>query len=72
MTRDQAIVLRTGTILHHVSLRNADGSPLRARVNGRPKLWVTRPEEFRLPMKHGLRNTFYITERDADQWELPT
>ena len=71
MTRDQAIALSTGTMLHHVSLRNADQTPLRARVNGRPKLWSTRLEEFRLPMKHGLSNTFYITERDADQWEIP-
>ena len=71
MTRDQALTLPTGTVLHHISLRNADQTPLRARVNGRPKLWVTRPAEFRLPMKHGLQHCFYITERDADLWELP-
>ena len=70
MTRDQAITLRIGATLHHKELRNADGTPLRARINGRPKLWATRPEEFRLPMKYGMKNCFYITERDADQWEL--
>lgn len=70
MTKDELINLPRGTTLHHVSLRNADGSALRARVNGRAKTWVTRPEEFRLPMKHGLKNCFYITERDADLWEL--
>ncbi len=70
MTRDEALTLRTGTVLHHKELRNADGSALRARVNGRPKTWITRPNEFRLPMKHGLRNCFYITERDAELWEL--
>jgi hypothetical protein len=70
MTRDQAIALPTGTVLHHKELRNADKTPLRARVNGRPKLWVTRPEQFRLPMKHGMKHCFYITERDAHLWEL--
>ena len=70
MIRDDALALCTGTILHHVSLHNADGSPLRARVNGRPKLWITRPEEFRLPMKHGLQHCFYITERDMGLWEI--
>lgn len=72
MTRDQAIVLRTGTVLHHTSLRNADGTPLRARVAGKPKTWTTRPEEFRLPMKWGLKHCFYITHMDADLWEVPT
>lgn len=71
MTRDQAIILPTGAVLRHVSLRNADDSALRARINGRPKLWKTRPEEFRLPMKWGLKTCFYITHLDADQWELP-
>jgi hypothetical protein len=70
MTRDQAIALPTGTVLHHKELRDADKTPLRARVNGRPKLWATRPEQFRLPMKHGLKNCFYITERDAHLWEV--
>ena len=72
MTRDQAIALPTGTVLHHKELRNADQTPLRARISGRPKLWKTRPEEFRLPAKYGFKHCFYITERDAEMWELPT
>lgn len=53
---------------HHVSMENADGSPLRARVNGKCQTWKTRPDEFRLPMKHGLRECFYITERNGQEW----
>ena len=71
ITNQQAGTLPTGTVLHHKELRNADGSPLRARINGRCKTWVTRPDEWRLPMKHGLRSCFYITERNAADWELP-
>lgn len=70
MTHNELISLPRGTTLHHVSLRNADGSALRARVNGRAKTWVTRPGAFRLPMKWGLKTCFYITERDADLWKL--
>ena len=56
--------------VYNRSLRNRDGSPLRARVNGRCKVWKTRPTEFRLPMKHGLRQCFYITEDNASDWSL--
>lgn len=59
-----------GQVFHHKSLKNADGTPLRARVNGACKVWKTRPAEFRLPMKHGLRQCFYIEPSNADEWEL--
>ena len=62
ITREIAMNLSHGQILHHVKLKNADGTPLRARVNGVCKIWKTRPRDFRLPMKHGLRECFYITQ----------
>ena len=57
--------------LHHVTLRNSDGTPLRCRSNGVCKTWKTRPDEFKLPVKHGLRTCFYITEANASEWSLP-
>jgi len=48
--------LRIGQVIEHKTLKNADGTPLRARVNGKMKVWKTRPHEFQLPMKHGLKN----------------
>jgi hypothetical protein len=60
--------LPRGATLHHTTLRNADGTPLRARVTGRPQTWVRRPEHFRLPMKHGLRDSFYIDELSCAEW----
>lgn len=71
LTKLQATQLTHGQTLHHITLKNANGSPLRARVNGRCKTWKTRPTEFRLPMKYGLRNCFYITEDNANEWEIP-
>ena len=53
---------------HHVTEKNSDGSPVRCRVNGACKVWKTRPDEFRLPVKHGLRNCFYITQDNASEW----
>jgi len=50
----------TAQYFEHVSVKNADGTPARARRNGKTKLWKTRPERFKIPVKHGLRDYFYI------------
>ena len=44
--------------------RNADGTCVRWRVNGKIKTWKTRPGEFRLPVKHGMYDFGYITDRN--------
>lgn len=49
---------------HHVFATNADGTPSRIRANGALKVWK-RPlpdgrVRWRLPVKHGLRECFYI------------
>ncbi len=67
-TRAEAIDARHGKIFHHVSANNADGSPLRCRANGKCKTWKRSPDRFRLPVKHGLYNYFYIDETNADEW----
>ena len=63
-----ALALHSGQILHHASLKNADGTPTRCRVNGMCKTWKTRPDEFKLPVKHGMYTTFYITQRNGQEW----
>ena len=65
----QSLPFPSGT-LHHVSLKNADGTPVRARINGKVKTWKTRPGDFKLPVKHGLRDCFYITQANAHEWTL--
>ena len=42
----------------------------RWRVSGRCKTWKTRPDEFEVPIKHGLRTSTYLTHRNADQFHL--
>lgn len=70
ITRDVAVRARHGQIFHHVSLTNADGTPVRCRVNGICKTWVRRPDDFRLPVKYGLKTCFYITPRNAHEWTV--
>lgn len=62
--------LKGGTELRHKTLKNADGiSAVRCRVNGECKTWKTKPNAFKLPVKYGLKQCFYITEENAGEWE---
>lgn len=70
ITKQMAIDAMYSEIFHHVTAKNADGTPTRCRKNGACKVWKTRPTEFRLPVKHGLRTCFYITQDNADEWVI--
>ena len=70
MSKEEAVRLSLGTILQHVLEKNADKTPLRCRVNGKCKVWKTRPMEFKLPVKHGMYDSFYITDHNAKDWEV--
>lgn len=50
------------------TLTNSDGTPLRVRRNGQLKTWKTRPGQYRLPVKYGLKTGTYITEANAADW----
>jgi hypothetical protein len=52
----------------HKTLKNADKTPVRCRVNGKCKTLKTRPDFFELPVKHGLKQCFYITPNNANEW----
>lgn len=63
VTKEQAI---TETEFHVLEGRkNADGTPQRWRANGKCKTWKTRPNDFRLPIKHGLRDHGYLDQDNA-------
>lgn len=68
ITRTTAQQLHVGQTLYHARVRNRDGSRARCRVNGAVKFWKTRPDDFRIPVKYGLRDCFYITPSNADEW----
>ena len=52
------------------ALKNADGSPLKARRSGKTKTWKTRPNEFRIPVKYGFKHSFYITQNNCQGWQI--
>ena len=62
ITLEQAKSLKSGQVLYHVTHRNRDGSPVRWRVNGQPKVWKRDPSRVRVPIKHGLRDNDYLTD----------
>lgn len=70
ITLEQAKTLKYRTTLHHVTHRNADGTPERWRVNGRPKTWKRSPDRVQVPIKYGLRGYSYLTEHELDQFCL--
>lgn len=57
ITYDEAL---TANNFEHVSLKNADGTPLRCRRSGKTKTWKRQPGAFRIPVKYGLKQSFYI------------
>ena len=69
ITKELAMELKHGDYIFSKLYSDSRGNPVRARVNGKCKTWKTRPEEFRLPMKHGLKSCFNITHDDAHEWE---
>ena len=62
ITLEDAKNLSSGTILYHVKNRNSDGTAQRWKVNGKPKTWKTRPNEVRVPLKHGLYDYDYLDQ----------
>lgn len=56
--------------LYNPWIKNKNGSFTSIRVNGRCKIWKTRPMEFRLPIKIGYRGYSYITHQNAVDFYL--
>lgn len=58
----------TAQRFHEDGGRRRDGSCYVWRRSGQTKTWTTRPAEFRVPVKYGLRQSDYITELNADSF----
>jgi hypothetical protein len=66
VNKDKAMSQRQ---FQHVTLKGADGQPVRCRASGKCQTWKTRPDDFKLPVKYGLYQSFYITPANAGEWE---
>lgn len=69
VTKDQ-LENKINLNFEHISLTNKDGTPVRRRASGKLKTWKTRVNAFKLPVKYGLRTSFYITNENAHEWNL--
>lgn len=58
----------SGQHFEHMTKTNKDGTALRARRSGATKTWKTRPNEFKIPVKYGLYESFYIDHNNCDEW----
>ena len=67
ITKDQAMSNR---YFKHVSAKDSRGNPIKCRATGKCKTWKTRSEEFKLPVKYGLYQSFYITPENAHEWNV--
>lgn len=64
------MITKESTARHfiHNTVKNKDGTPLRARRNGVTKTWKRMPQRFCIPIKHGLYDYGYITNDNAHEW----
>ena len=80
MTKTQALACHHGTEIHYTGRHDCTCTVgprggitldiVRCRPSGRCKTWVTRPEEFRLPVKHGLYESAEITHQNCGDFHL--
>ena len=68
MNLQEAKQLKQGDYIHHVSKKNSDGSPMRARVTS-IKTWKRSPECVEVRYKRGLYEYGAFNERELDQIE---
>ena len=61
---------QTAKNFKHVTVKDSHGNPAVCRASGKCQVWATRPNEFKLPVKYGLKQSFYITPANAADWEV--
>jgi len=70
LTIEKATSLTYRTELAMNNQKNADGTCVRWRVNGAVKTWKTQPERFEIPVKHGMYDFGYVTNKNYFYFHL--
>ena len=68
MNIQEAKTLKAGDYIHHVTKKNSDGSPMRARVTS-VKIWKRSPERVEIRYKRGLYEYGAFNEHELGQIE---
>jgi hypothetical protein len=66
MTAREAKTLVIGSTVHHITKKNADGTPMRAKVLS-VKTWKTQPDRVLVSLKHGMRDFAKFDETEVYQ-----
>ena len=71
ITKEVAEKLKHGTELYSSLRKDSRGNPSKVRVSGKCQTWKTRPDDFSLPVKFGLYESFRIVNDEfAKHWHL--
>ena len=62
--------LHHGQVIYTHVYSNADGTPQRWRINGKTKVWKTRPDDFEVPLKYGMYDHGYLSQNNASVYHL--
>lgn len=54
----------------HITAKDSKDKPVKCRRNGKTKTWKTRPTEFKIPVKYGMYDYFYIDQNNCKEWEV--
>lgn len=68
ITLEQALTAQN--FEHATQTNKGDKKPIRVRRTGKTITWVTRPNEFKVPVKYGLKQSLYITQDNAHEWNV--
>ena len=70
MTTVNKQIALTANEFFSTTLKNKDKNqtPLKVRRNGKTQVWKTRPNDFKIPVKYGLYEYFYITQDNCNEW----
>jgi hypothetical protein len=55
---------------HRTKTYTRTNQPIQVRRMGRTKRWVRQPELFRVPVKYGMYDSFYIDNDNAKEWRI--
>ena len=66
-----AVTAQDASVFYSRTHTYAHGNaPIQARRNGRTKYWKREPSKFRIPVKYGFYDYFYIDNSNAHEWSL--
>jgi hypothetical protein len=70
MNIEEAKALEVGQVIYDNILRNADGTPMKWKVIGKPKTWKGQPNRVQVSLKRSLFQYDLMTENSLSEFSL--